>query len=71
MRSMTLPFPTSAPRDFVMPPRDMTPVKIEIKRKCWVEQADAPMREAKPGDVLSLPRWLADVLAVNGKASLL
>lgn len=62
----------SRPREYKPAPRDTTPVKVRIVRGCWVRVIDgAPMRAAKPGEVLQLPRWLADELAANGKASLL
>jgi hypothetical protein len=52
------------------PPKDQTPVKCEIVRGCWVTvTAGAPAVAVKPGQILQLPRWLADVLIANGKAS--
>lgn len=58
--------------EYKQPPRDHTLVKVEVTRACWVTLRDGgPMQAVKPGQVLQLPRWLANDLAGNGKASLL
>lgn len=58
--------------EYKQPPKDLTVVKVQIVRGCWVALRDGePMRSVKAGEVLQLPRWLADVLERNGKASLL
>lgn len=56
---------------YTQPPRDQTLVKILIVRPCWVKlPGTEAMRTAHVNEVLQLPRWLADELAANGKASL-
>lgn len=50
--------------------KDCTPIKVEILRGCWVALAKgAPAVALKPGQILELPRWLADVLLANRKAT--
>lgn len=58
--------------DYVPPPRDTTPVKALVTRSCWVKLSpEDPAVVVEAGRVILLPRWLADDLAANGKASTL
>ena len=59
-------------RDYVMPAKDLSPVKTEILRGCWVMLRDGePLVAAKPGQVLTVPRWVADDLNASGQAKFL
>lgn len=62
---------TFRPREYRQPPKDHTVVKCKVIRRCWVTLPGETMRAAKPDEILLMPRWLAEELAANGKASLL
>ena len=58
--------------DYVLPPRDTTIVKCKIVRACWVTlRENEPWQSVKPGQILQVPRWLANELFYCGQASLL
>ena len=59
-------------RDYKMPPKDMTVVKVQVLRGCWVTLREGePWQSVKPGQILQVPRWLANELFYCGQASLL
>jgi hypothetical protein len=66
------PQPTGSRYDYVPPPLDRTPVKVRVACRCWVKLSpDEPAVDVAAGRVILLPRWLADELSTNGKATLL